>query len=678
MKKLILYSFLLIGSLASAQNEFVCGQQAAYEYLFSQDKTAKKRFDQLIKQANDQALTTTQLKPMVSTYTIPVVFHILHLGGSENISDAQINDAMIILNRDFAKKNADTTSIIAQYKPIAADCQIEFKLATLDENGLCTNGITRHYTTKTDWTTGFSNYIYTWDPSKYLNIYVVKTMQNGAAGYTYLPGTAGAAADAIVVLHNYVGSIGTSNGFTSRTLTHETGHWFNLQHVWGSTNQPGVACGDDGVTDTPVTKGHNSCNLASAVCASGIVENVQNYMEYAYCSRMFTQGQKSRMHNCIIGGIAGRDNLSTFNNLVATGVINPNNNCAPKADYVSNPVTCVSNNFNFTDFSYNGTVSNWLWSSPSAANTSTLQNGILTFTNSGLASVKLKVSNAFGEDSITKQNLIVMAGSNTGTLNVTQGFENGVFPDNNWIASVPQYGSGFKTNTVTAATGTNCVWVNNYYDNPNGAVSFYSPSYNLQNLINAPQLSFKYAYAQQVASNDDELKVSISTNCGQTWTPIFSKSGAFLNTTGTLVPTAYLNPQASEWVTENITLVSFSGSQNAYFKFEFIPFATAPGNNVFVDDINISGIVGLKENKNSLSNVFVYPNPNEGILNVELGILNDSNSSIQIFNSLGQLFIEEPLLMKHSTFNIQHFPSGIYFVKISTDNGSRVVKVVKE
>ncbi len=678
MKKLILYSLLLIGAFANAQSELHCGQKAAYDYLFSQDKTAKERFDKLIKEANDQALNNQTLKSMVSTYTIPVVFHILHLGGPENISDAQINDAMIILNRDFAKKNADTTNIIPLYKPIAADCQMEFKLATLDENGNCTNGITRHYTSKTDWSASFSNYIYTWDPSKYLNVYVVRTMQSGAAGYTYLPGTASAAADAIVVLHNYLGSIGTSNGFASRTLTHETGHWFNLQHVWGSTNSPNIACGDDGVSDTPITKGHTNCNLGSAACNAGITENVQNYMEYAYCSRMFTQGQKNRMHNCIIGGIAGRNNLSSNANLIATGVLFPNNNCAPKAEFFSNPVTCLANNFSFTDFSYNASVTNWFWSSPYAANTSTLQNGVLTFTNSGLTSVKLKVSNAFGEDSITKQNLIVMAGPNSGSLNVSQGFETGVFPDNNWIASIPQFGSGFVTNTITAASGTNCVWVNNYYDNPNGAVSFYSPAFNFQNLIAAAQLSFKYAYAQQVATNDDELRVSISGNCGQSWTQIFTKSGSQLNTTGTLVPTAYLNPQASEWVTETVNLASYTGNQNVYFKFEFIPFSSAPGNNIFIDDINISGTVGLKENNNLLSNVLVYPNPNEGILNVELGMLNDSNSSIQILNSLGQLFIEESLIMKHSTFNIQHFPSGIYFVKISSDKGSRVVKVVKD
>jgi hypothetical protein len=116
-----------------------------------------------------------------------------------------------------------------------------------------------------------------------------------------------------------------------------------------------------------------------------------------------------------------------------------------------------------------------------------------------------------------------------------------------------------------------------------------------------------------------------------------------------------------------------------YFKFEFIPFASAPGNKVFVDDINISGTVGLKENKNTLSNVLVYPNPTEGVLNVELGMLNDKTVKIQIINSLGEVVLSSPLgYDKRGAYNIQHFPSGIYFVKISSEEGSRVVKVVKE
>ncbi|MEI8137194.1 MAG: T9SS type A sorting domain-containing protein, partial [Bacteroidota bacterium] len=343
------------------------------------------------------------------------------------------------------------------------------------------------------------------------------------------------------------------------------------------------------------------------------------------------------------------------------------------------PVTCVGNNFSFTDYSYNGIATNWFWSSPSAANTSTLQNGVLSFTSSGVASVKLKVSNAFGEDSIVKQTLIVLPALNSGSLNLTQGFETGVFPDSKWIATTPQYGSAFITNTTTAATGTNCVWVNNFFDNPNEAVSFYTPQYNLQNIVNAPQMSFKYAYTQQVTSNNDALKVLVSNNCGATWTQVYLKSGAQLNTTGTLSGQAYLNPQPSEWVTEMINLSPYLGSQKVAFKFEFTPFASAPGNNIFIDDINVSGIIGIKENNSSLNNINVYPNPTDGILNVETSTSSANDSfKIQVLNSLGQLLIDETSANQHSTLNIQHLLSGIYFLRISSDNGSKVVKIIKE
>ncbi|MEO6304434.1 MAG: T9SS type A sorting domain-containing protein, partial [Bacteroidia bacterium] len=431
---------------------------------------------------------------------------------------------------------------------------------------------------------------------------------------------------------------------------------------------------DDGVTDTPLTKGHTNCSLSSAVCTSGVVENVQNYMEYAYCSKMFTQGQKTRMWNCIIGGVAGRDNLSSNANLIATGVINPNANCAPKADYVSNAVTCIGNNFSFTDFSYNAPITNWTWSSPSAANTSTLQNGVLTFTSSGITSVQLKVGNAFGEDSITKQTLIVLAGPNSGTLNLTQSFET-TFPDNNWIATIPQYGSGFKLDTATSATGTNCIWINNFYDNPNGPVSFYTPLYNLQNIINGPQISFKYAYTQQATSNNDALKVFVSSDCGASWAQLYSNSGTQLNTTGTLVSTAYLQPQASDWKTEMLSLTNYVGSQKVAFKFEFTPNS---GNNIFVDDINVSGTVNVRENNLVLNSVSVYPNPFSNKLIIKGAELEKINT-IKLTDILGkEVFVQSQKTTEGLQLNIENISNGIYFLSMNSAEGNKVVKVVKE
>ncbi len=680
MKKTIAI-ILLFFCFTSLKSQLSCGFNYAQNYLYNFDKTAKTRFEKLMLDAEKNNLNSTEKLNSIVNYTIPVVFHILHTGGNENISDAQINDAITILNRDFLKQNADTANIVNQFKNLAANCNIEFRLATIDPNGNCTNGITRHYDPHTLWAVDFSYYQYTWPASKYLNVYVVKTMQAGAAGYTYLPGSVGANADAIVILSQYVGSIGTANPYVSRALTHEVGHWFNLQHVWGSTNQPNVACGDDGVSDTPITKGHNSCSLNSAICTNGIVENVQNYMEYAYCSNMYTIDQKTRMHNALNSSIGGRNNVWTTANLIATGVVNPNTTCAPKAEFITtNSITCLGNSITLNDYSYNAPINNWEWTSPNALTTSTLQNGLLTFTNSGIATIKLKVSNSFGSDSIIKPSVIVLAALGSGSTNVTKDFETGVFPDNNWIATTPQYGSSFSTYSASASTGSNCIWVNNFFDNPSEIIRFYTPSYNLQNSISS-QLNFKYAYSQQSALNNDRLKVYATADCGATWTTLYNKSGTALNSTGTVQTTAFLNPSATDWQSETISLASILGNQNVYLKFEFISDVNGSGNNIFIDDINISNTVGLNKLTIKDSELKIYPNPANEIINIEidgtLSRVEANNYQLSIINVLGQTLYQSAINYQQSSINIKELPSGLYQLKISDGTTQQVIKFIK-
>jgi len=74
----------------------------------------------------------------------PVVFHVLHFNGVENISDDQILNALAILNRDYRKLNADTANVHPDFQGMPADIEIEFKLATIAPNGQCFSGITRY------------------------------------------------------------------------------------------------------------------------------------------------------------------------------------------------------------------------------------------------------------------------------------------------------------------------------------------------------------------------------------------------------------------------------------------------------------------------------------------------------------------------------------------------------
>jgi PKD repeat protein len=207
---------------------------------------------------------TSSLDPNY-TFTVPVVFHVLHLGetpgSGSNINDQICIDALAQVNRDFSKQGSDTSSIDALFQPLYKNARMHFKLAQKDPNGNCTNGIVHHYDPKSNWDqSDIFSYQYStyatgnWSPAKYLNIYVVKNIIGSSigiiVGYTYLPGTSPVdAADAIVYRNDFL------SGSDARSLSHEIGHWFGLSHTFGSTNEPGLECSNDDIADTPKTTG---------------------------------------------------------------------------------------------------------------------------------------------------------------------------------------------------------------------------------------------------------------------------------------------------------------------------------------------------------------------------------------------------------------------------------------
>jgi PKD repeat protein len=263
MKKLILFFTFISSAVISfgQQQDFkTCGHTVVTRELWAKNPQLKVDYENMIK----KLLKNSEKKIVNKTaiYTIPIVFHIIHEYGSENITDAQVYDQVEILNNDFNKLNADTSLVIPEFRDKIADVKIQFKLPAFDYKGDCTNGIEHINSHETNTGDDFSK-IHQWDRNMYLNVWVVNRMREGVAGYAYYPSDIGADnnfADGIIILNDYIGSIGTSNDYSSRALTHEIGHYMGLAHTWGSTNDPEVSCGDDGVGDTPMTAGHNNCN----------------------------------------------------------------------------------------------------------------------------------------------------------------------------------------------------------------------------------------------------------------------------------------------------------------------------------------------------------------------------------------------------------------------------------
>jgi hypothetical protein len=236
--------------------------------------------------------------------TIPVVVNVVYNTTAQNISDAQILTQIDVLNQDFRKLNADAANVPAVWQPIAADCEVNFCLATQDPSGAATTGIRRRQTTTTSFSTNDAvkfnaqGGLDIWDRNKYLNLWCCN-LSGGVLGYAQFPGGP-ATTDGVVITYTAFGTIGTATApfNKGRTGTHEVGHWLNLFHIWGDD---GTACtGTDNCADTPNQADENyGCPAFPQVsCSNGTNGDMfMNYMDYTddACMYMFTAGQKARM-----------------------------------------------------------------------------------------------------------------------------------------------------------------------------------------------------------------------------------------------------------------------------------------------------------------------------------------------------------------------------------------------
>jgi PKD repeat protein len=583
---------------------------------------------------------------LTSVYIIPVVFHIIHDHGVENIADAQVFDAVAILNRDFRKLNADTSGIVAPFAPLAADCEIEFRLAQLDPDGNCTNGIDRIQSMET-YIGDNGCKLNQWPRNMYLNIWVVRDIASGAAGYAYYPwtvDTSNSHRDGIVILQNYVGSIGTGNPATARALTHEVGHYLGLPHVWGSTNNPGVACGDDGIGDTPVTKGWTSCNLTTNdVCNPGQPENVQNYMEYAYCQRMFTTGQAITMQYILHSTVSNRNNLWSTGNLAATGCLNVQPLCAPHADFDANRLmVCEGGSITLYDNSWSSAATAWSWSvtGPASFNFSTQNPAVTPLMIPGSYTVTLIASNSAGSDTITRPDYFVVSPNAPAiTQPYVESFESPYFMNLGYIVNNRANNANyFQQTSLAAHTGTYSLLLDNFGTTTYSDVDeFITPGYYLD-YHTGLQLQFNYAYATahlNANNNIPKLRVYSSINCGQTWILRWSRLDSLLSTAG--LDTTFFVPQPSMWDTVTINLPNSLAVPNVRFKFEFSAPADRAGNNLYIDDINILGTnVGIHEEEETIA-FNVYPNPGDGKSVIAYALDKSSRVKVDLYDLSGRL-----------------------------------------
>ena len=690
---LLIIAALAVSFFSATAQEAHCGFDEHLDKMLAEDPAAMQVINDLQKKAAE--IKTQRFSDAErgggGPRIIPTVFHIIHQGGSENISNAQIEDQMRILNEDFNRQNADTVNTRAEFLGVAANSNVEFRLAKLDPQGNCTDGIVRVWSPKT-FNASDDNGVKTvsyWNSSKYFNIWVVANIANESGqpglilGYAQFPGIGSAANDGVVVRADYIGSIGTSanNQSAGRTLTHEAGHWLGLFHTF-----QGGCSGffDDQCADTPplAQATPSNCPLSANTCTNDVPDlpdQVENFMDYSLgtCQNMYTLDQKARIDGVLS---STRSQLHSGANLTATGVLLGETPCAPYADFFADSkVVCAGENVVFTDNSYNGAPSTYNWTLTGATpSTSSSANPTVVYNTPGVYSVTQDVSNAQGSDTKTRTDYITVI-PNSAVITSWIGFEGFEDATEDYLVLSDGAGSTWEKTTAASYTGTNALVLNNYNGNPTGSVDeFQLPSVDLTQMNN-PKVYFRLAYKQRTGQSD-RLRVYVSRDCGDSWSMRYNKNGPSLATVSGTANGAFTPAGPEDWEQVHVNLSNFANDEHVLIKFQG---TSGAGNNIFLDDIQISGPLGIADDNVGFA-FTVSPNPVIDNAQIALEVAHADNYQLTVMDVTGKHIatIQNGNLSagKH-TFTIGKdvlTSTGIYLIQVASAQGVHVQKLVAQ
>lgn len=736
MKKLLLFSIGVImaitinaqnGVLYPADDVLIRQSVAKDPTLIDHYNAYEANFDLLMNSAKTDTL-------IGGKRIVPVVFHVIHTYGAENISDIQVYDAIEKMNIDYNLQNADTADIFPLFKSRAADCQIEFRLARIDTNGNCTSGIIHHFDPQTNF--GYFNTMskYAWTPSKYMNVFAVNfiypegmSLPDGAfiGGMSPFPPsntltqalTGGdTLMDGVLIRQDCIGTIGTAADMAgmglnlmNRTFTHESGHYFNLYHPFqsmyaalgidGCGMPPLITAGDE-VDDTPpvaaatqntslscFTPGSiNSCNTDSP----DEPDMIENYMDYqfGYCTNMFSLGQLDRINTTLMND---RRKLWSYENLVSTGVLDTNTIlCTPVADFHANAQTvCAGSSVTFYDVSYNGTVATRSWTfAGGTPSTSTDAAPSIVFNTPGTFAVTLNVYNATGNDALTRTSYItVMDPADVAIAPLIESFETINFSNDLIIHN--DTGAGWEQSS-SACTGSKSIYLNNFDGNVAGSYdSFIMPAYDISDLGEHAKLQFRCAYAPKYVAGSilaaadtiyDKLTVHFSDDCGVTWSQKLSLTGNVLASAAP-AEAAFIPASEADWGTHEIviTVGLLPNYDNLRVKFQLY---SNGGNSIYIDDINIHPISWFAIDESVIAESFnVFPNPAENETNIAFELPDNSDVKLSVLDITGrEIVVLESANLSAGNYQYplalsQLKAKGSYFIRLEV-NGMQMVKTV--
>lgn len=679
MKYIFLIIYLQVVLAAHAQTSEPCWFDQYQRLNSTQIQKAETRITDALRKGEQTEKSTHIVK------RIPVVVHIIHNSGTENISAAQVQSQIDVLNEDFRKK-AGTNGF-----GNGVDTRIEFCLARISPDSHCTDGIVRVQSTLTNHLTYQRSHLKQlsfWDNTRYLNMYVVKSINgnSGIAGYSSFPGGP-PDEDGIVVRHNYFGRTGTATaGSNGRTTTHEISHWFGLYHTFNNGCGTDTCTDGDKVCDTPPAANPNyGCPVINS-CSNdfpNVPDQVANYLDYSNdaCKSRFTTGQKARMHATLE---TIRTVIWSNSNLTATGCDSgfvPPLECIARASFSAlKKDICITGSISFSSNSLNN-VTSLVWSFPGGTPAaSTSANPTIVYNSTGTFPVRLVATNAFGSDTFEIPDYIVVSEPVVGSPNTWgDNFESENFPANGLVVENPDTTITWERTTDAAKEGLASVRIQNLINTNYGqSDALVLPRIDFTAFPNPIKMTFKWAYARSDANYSDELIVLVSNNCGSSWTQKFYRTGTSL-ATGPTQTTLFI-PTASQWKSASIDLSTYATSNHVDIK---IVNVTDGGNALYIDSLKVGAfdfgtLTGLNP---AIQNIwYLFPNPTSQNLNLssysgaaewidELSVTNLLGHQVIRLKNLNQ----EGILLQTGSL-----PAGLYHILIRTKERVRIFKFLKQ
>ena len=687
-----------------------CGTMIRLEKKFEENPQFRIRFEQQKNQFNkvlkENILSSindgTGIESTNRTVlTIPVVFHVV-LDNQSLVTDAQIQAQLDTLNKDFFGSNADSVKIPSYFKAVFGKSDIQFCLAKQTPDGDVTTGIDRVTTNQSSFGVDdamkhvFSNGADIWDPSKYLNVWIC-ALNNSLLGYSTFPTNTDASEDGVVIDYRSMPDGSYNNFNTGKTLTHETGHYFNLTHIWGDDD--GGCNGSDDVDDTP-----NQANSTSG-CLSGIVLDActasgngimyQNYMDYSTdnCMVMFSAGQVVRMeaalaiyrsslllsNACITPIPKDFDAQIRSINQPAQRICTPS--FSPTITIKNRGMQMLTSLIITTKIDNGATTTfNWTGSLAPSASIDISLNNLTTTTGNHILTITVSDPNNISDQDPTNNILTLNFQYYPAVTTVSESFESSAFPPTGWDIVNPDNLITWQRTTAVAKTGIASAMINNINNMfIRQKDDLRLPTISLSSSLDSAFLSFQVAaatYTSTSASGNhwDTLEVLVSTDCGQTYSSLYKKWGANL-VTSSIERVDPFFPTPSQWRKDSVNLGNYIGNSNLLVAFRN---TTGYENNIFIDDVNLRTVT---VNPNLKAKGFlVTPNPTRNSIAVQFYPPPVNLKAVELFNSVGQKINEVMVSGVGNTnyaFDLSSYAAGTYMVRVVFTDHVEVRRIIK-